>query len=271
MANLRNAWLSDGLSHMLRPYPFRGKLRLLDALTPRAGQRSVRIFDTEMDLDLGDSIQRQIYLGAYEPRETALARAWLRPGMTFVDVGANVGYFTALAASCVGRSGRIFAIEPQPYAHERLAEMISRNALAQARTLWGGLSDAAGELPLYMPSETASEHNATMGPHANDRRISVPVKTLDDCMAEWGIERIDLMKVDVEGHEPKVFDGAAGALKAGRIQAVLCEFNDFWLRHAGGGAQELYDRLLRAGFVDTQGEAHFIAGDMQTRFLRLPE
>ncbi|MDQ6666522.1 MAG: FkbM family methyltransferase [Acidobacteriota bacterium] len=261
---------SEWLSNVLRPYPFRGKLRLLDALTPRLGQRCASVFGLPMDLDLADSIQRHIYFGAYEPTETAMVRGWLRPGMTFVDVGANVGYFTALAASCVGSAGRVFAIEPQPYAYDRLAKFVARNSLGQARTLQAGLSSASGELPLFLPSEPAPEHNATMVTLGEGAQISVPVKTLDDCMAEWGIDRIDLLKIDVEGHEPKVFEGATKALAAGRIQAVMCEFNEFWLHHAGTSSAGLYRTLTAAGLVDQNGPADFQAGGMETRFLHLP-
>src|ERR1041385_7304916 len=92
--------LSELLVETLRPYHFRGKLRLLRALTPSQGERLAGVFGTRMHLDLGEDIQRHIYLGAFEPRETALVRHWLHPGMTFVDVGANAGYYTALAAHC---------------------------------------------------------------------------------------------------------------------------------------------------------------------------
>ena len=57
--------------------------------------------------------------------------------------------------------------------------------------------------------------------------MAVPVRRLDDCLADWGVETIDLMKLDVEGHEPFVLRGAGEALSSGRIRAVLCEFNDF--------------------------------------------
>jgi FkbM family methyltransferase len=263
----------DWLANTLRPHPFRGKLRLLDPLAPRQGRRSASVFNFEMQLDLADTIQRHIYLGTYEPRETALVREWLKPGMTFVDAGANVGYFTALAASCVGPSGRVFAVEPQPKVYEQLAAMVQRNRLTQVRAFQCGLSAAEGELPLYLPPESDGEHhttrNATMIAHGASRQIAVPVKTLDACIAEWGIERVDLLKIDVEGHEPQVFQGAARALVERRIRAILCEFNEFWLRRAGSSAQQLHALLAAAGFTDLAGSPHFPPAGMETRFLYL--
>lgn len=263
--------LGDWLADTLRPHPFRGKLRLLDPLLPRTGERAARIGNAVMQLDLADGIQRNIYLGTYEPHETALVREWLKPGMTFVDAGANVGYFTAVAAGAVGPHGRVFSVEPQPYAYQRLQAMVDRNGLSQVRAFQGGLSSAEGELPLYLPPESRGEHNATMvaAAEASSRRISVPVKTLDASLDEWGVERIDLLKIDVEGHEPQVFDGARRALAERRIGAILCEFNEFWLRHAGSGAHELHERLTRAGFADRDGAPTFHAASMETRFLSL--
>src|SRR5260370_8741379 len=103
--------------------------------------------------------------------------------------------------------------------------MIQQNGLTQVRVFQCGLSAAEGELPLYLAPESAGENNATMVAHGASRQVAVPVKTLDACMREWGIEQIGLLKIDVEGHEPQVFQGAASALADPRILAILSEFN----------------------------------------------
>ena len=83
----------------------------------------------------------------------------------------------------------------------------------------------------------------------------VPVRTIDECVREWNIDRIDLMKIDVEGYEPEVFAGAARTLADGKIKAVLCEFNAHWLARAGTSSREVYRGLLDKGFVDRSGIA----------------
>jgi hypothetical protein len=75
-------------------------------LPPSQRERLVSAYGQMMHLDLSDFIQRKIYFGCYEPKETELVRRWLRPGMNVFDVGANVGYYTALAANLVGPAGR---------------------------------------------------------------------------------------------------------------------------------------------------------------------
>ena len=97
----------------------------------------------------------------------------------------------------------------------------------------------------------------------------MPVKRLDDCLEEWGVESVDLMKMDVEGHEPFVLRGAPDALASGRIRAVLVEFNDHWLRAQGSSPDELNRIFREAGYVDTEGPAKFLprcAGGVVTAF-----
>src|SRR5262245_23753485 len=80
----------DNVISSFRPYNFRGKLRLLDGLVPHSGERVSKVFGYRVRLDLSEAIQRWIYMGAFERKETALVSRWLQPGMTFLDVGANV-------------------------------------------------------------------------------------------------------------------------------------------------------------------------------------
>ncbi len=95
---------------------------------------------------------------------------------------------------------------------------------------------------------------------------------MDDCLAEWKVDCVDLLKIDVEGHEPKVFAGASNALAARRIRAILCEFNDHWLREAGSSPQALLQTLEAAGFVDAELRGltpNFPARCIDTRLLIL--
>jgi FkbM family methyltransferase len=99
--------------------------------------------------DLRDSIAREVcFTGLYEPQETAVVRAVLKPGMTFVDVGANWGYFTLLAAHLVGRAGRVLSLEPDPRLFQTLIGNVAMNRLDQVRALQLAAADAPGLLSL---------------------------------------------------------------------------------------------------------------------------
>ena len=182
-----------------------------------------------------------------------MVRRLLRPGMCFVDVGANIGYFTLLGARRVGPTGRVFAIEPSPYAADRLSQTIAANVIPQVRIERCGLGRRRGEVVLY--DAAVGNHTPTMLGDPGGHGLVVPVRTLDECVREWNIDRIDLMKIDVEGYEPEVFAGAARTLADGKIKAVLCEFNVHWLARAGTTSREVYWGLLDQGFVDRSGIA----------------
>ena len=104
----------------LRPIRVRGKGRALDLITPHSGTRTVPVWDgAVMTLNLANVIHRMIYMGAFSPHITAHLRALLPTGGTFLDVGANIGYFSLVASRLVGPSGRVLAAEPNPGAFGR--------------------------------------------------------------------------------------------------------------------------------------------------------
>ena len=253
---------------LVRPLRFRGKARLMNMVGPNSGTRRARIFGSVFELDLEDFIQRQIYLGTFEPDETGLVKRHLRPGMTFVDVGANVGYYTALAARQVaGSGGRVISFEPSLYAFEKLHSMVRGNKLEQVTAVHAGLSDAAGPGKLYL-GVGFHNHSPTMIAHENTTATEITVVSLDDEEARLGINKIDLMKIDVEGHEPKVLAGAKRLLSQGRIRAILCEFNEDWLSKAGSSPRHLENILREAGFVEADHK-HAARG-LENRFFQLP-
>jgi FkbM family methyltransferase len=241
----------DAFIKVCRPFHFRGKAKLLGFVGADSGIRRARIFNSVFELDLEDFIQRHIYWGTFERNETRLVQEYLRPGMTFLDVGANVGYYTALAASLVGCGGRVIAFEPSPYAFDKLHAMVVNNKLEQVTAVHAGLSDMAEQGKLYLDAGFHN-HSPTMVSHGNATATTteINVVSLDDEATRLGIERIDLMKIDVEGYEPKVLAGAKRILKEGRIRAILCEFNEHWLSKGGSSPRHLENIMLDAGFVD---------------------
>ncbi len=245
--------ISDSFVRILRPIHVRGKGRLLERIVPKTGERFAEIFDSRIKLDLSDHIQRWIYFGVMEPQETKWVSKWLRPGMTMIDVGANVGYYTLLGASCVGPTGKVFAVEPSPYAYSRLTQTVAENALSQVVTLPIALGSTPGKATLYTPPP--HNHTPSMVPAGQNPGIQVPVRTLEDCVTEWSIKQADLLKLDVEGFEPQVLAGALSLMNSGKIRAILCEFNDWWLRKAGTSAEEFHGFVCSQGFADVSEQA----------------
>jgi FkbM family methyltransferase len=237
------------LFRALRPINFRGKYRLLNRLLPRSGTRTADLFGFRVRCDLSDLIQRQMYLGCYEPQETRTARRLLKPGMTFVDAGANAGHFTFLAASLVGPSGRVLAFEPDPMLAERLAATAPPNT----RVFPHALGREYATKTLSIPPVSFGNRDPVLVELPGHEHVRVKVAPLDAVVDGT----VDLLKLDVEGHEAEVLAGATRLLAAGRIRAVLCEFNDHWLRTRGTTADRLWDTLLGLGFAPGQSRPDF--------------
>ena len=156
----------------------------------------------------------------YEPAKHALISRHLRPGMTFIDVGANKGDFTLLAARLTGPSGRVISIEPEPENHSVLRRSIELNDYANIAVLQVALSDRDGTADLQIGSTSGSH---TLSPEFNgSRAVSVPTRTLDAVAADNRLASVDMIKIDVQGFELAVLRGAAQTLTANpRIVLLL--------------------------------------------------
>lgn len=239
-----------------RPYQVKGKGFLLQPFTPRTGIRETTVIgDYTMTLDLGNAIHRQIFMGCFARDMTRWARALLSPGGTFLDIGAHAGYFSLLAADRVGPNGQVYAIEPNPRTFAALDSHLAINGVANVTAMMCGLADRPGSIPLHAPPSSL-DYNATVLPRSGWTRVDVPARTLDDCVREWGVERIDLMKIDVEGAEPLVLAGGAESLRRGVVRHAMIEINGPRLSEAGGGPGALAQTLERLGFVPAS-----LAGD----------
>jgi FkbM family methyltransferase len=262
----RSRNLGDVLASALRRWHFRGKYRLLKRLVLTSGEREIPLFGSRIKLDLSDDMQRWIYMGIYEPRETRWVRQILKPGAAFVDVGANVGYFTLLAASCVGPAGRVVAVEPSGWAFSRLSKTIRQNRLEQVEAARCGLSDHAGSMSLFIPPSAARNHSPSMvQPDEIGATETVPVRTLSSWLnSSLGTKAVDLLKIDVEGHEPAVLEGGHEWLASGRVKAMLIELNDEALKRAASSAENLHAQILALGFKDVT-ETPFGLRPLETR------
>lgn len=190
-------------------------------------------------------LDRQILLrGAFEPKTTRLVRRFVRPGMRVLDVGANIGYFSTIIASLVGPDGKVWAFEPTDAYRQRLAWHLEANGLAgRVKVLDYGLSDRQQSLEIAMEESTASLHPTTAG---GDRQ-TVQLRRLDDVAGELGIDRIDFVKVDIDGHEPYFLAGARQTILKHQPVMVM-EFNQASLDAASSDVRKLYEELVGMGY-----------------------
>ena len=163
---------------------------------------------------------------------------YLRPEMTVFDVGANVGEFALEALRHQPRL-RLHCFEPLSETFRTLQATL-RSVPPEASVALNnfGLSDedAAREMVVY--GANAGSNSLYMNPYHAERsahieRESVSLRTLDAYIAEHAVAAVDLLKIDVEGHEQWVLEGARSSLADGRIKAIMFEYNDYW-RQSGG-------------------------------------
>jgi FkbM family methyltransferase len=185
--------------------------------------------------------------GQWEPFETRLLLKALGPGDRVLDVGANLGYFSLVAAARVGTSGRVYAFEPEPRNYELLVANVRLNRFEDRVTCCeAGLSDQAGQAQLYLSDNNFGDHQ--LQPDAPGRP-AVGV-TLEQG-SEWFAGResqLDFVKVDVQGAEHTVIKGLLPLLQAsGDRLRVLLELTPLSLRSAGTSGAALIDTLATLG------------------------
>ena len=189
-------------------------------------------------------------MGNFEARTVELIENVLRPGMNMVDVGAHVGYFSLLAASLVGESGRIFAFEPEPENYQILIGNIERNGYETIVVEQKAISQSLGEVQLFISGLDNGSHSI----YQNKKRrttgfVTVPTITLDSFIELHGSPDLDLIKIDVEGAEIDVINGMQRILERLRPPALLIEFCPFLLQAAGKLPIDLIRLIRRWGFV----------------------
>lgn len=226
------AWERPGIGRFYRSAAYRLAQRMRDGRSPF---RRVKVQGIPLLLDVTEFTAGPLYFGGsiYEPQTTAYFAGELRPGRVFVDIGANHGYFSVLAAALVGEGGRVVAFEPNPRIFRQLRTHVGLNDFDDRVTLLpSALADAPGEARLFVSQDVgnsglssltpASEHLES-GSLSEAHTVSVPVDTFDHWFASSGLSRVDLLKIDVEGAEALVLRGMSASLRADAIGAIICE------------------------------------------------
>ncbi len=202
--------------------------------------------------DLKDSIAREVcFTGRYEPQDTALIQALLGPGMTFVDVGANWGYYTLLAAHLVGTHGRVVSFEPDPRLFPVLMENIRYNGLAQATAVQVAAADEAGLLMLSGYDEACENRGLSRlveQAGTDVETFQVQAQTVDAMLDSLAVESVDLLKMDIEGAEELALRGMLKGLERHRFRRILLELHPAILSERGRTAQDVIGLLTGAGY-----------------------
>lgn len=187
------------------------------------------------------------YKALFEAREVARLAALIAPGAVVFDVGANVGFFTLQFAQWVGEGGRVVALEPEPRNFAHLEDALARAGLAaRVATVAAAVSDRPGAVALELNPFHPGDHKLGLE-GATAGTVTVAATTLDDEVRAHALERVDFIKIDVQGAEPLVIGGALETLARFR-PTLYVEIDDQHLRRFGSSARALIAWLCELGY-----------------------
>lgn len=189
---------------------------------------------------------RTVVTGLFQRDETRLFRRLAQPGMTFLDVGAYVGYFTILASGWVGSAGRVYAFEPDTLAYHYLVRNISANACGNAFAINKAVSDRATTTSLVRDPK-GPESFLTSGP-PDAGSVVVETITLDSVLEEANWPAVDIMKMNIEGSELLALRGMQEISRRNPALHLVMEFNPTAMARVGVSREDLSDALTELGF-----------------------
>ena len=248
------------------PDMVRRRLNEATHIAPRDGLARTHFGDVSYAVDMGlHGITRKYYFQTHEMFLERIFREHLRPGSIFVDIGANMGYWSAFAAMLVGPAGAIHAFEPVPRFFASIARLRDDNPVyaIHANNMAVGAAPGGTTMQVVAPcADNYENFDINIGSSsalpgfldhaaALTTSIEVPVTSFDIYARNTGlnIERIGLIKIDVEGFESYVFDGMKNLLeKPGRKVPILCEILTDPGRHDKLDGRKIIARLRDHGY-----------------------
>lgn len=191
-----------------------------------------------------------ITYGSYEKEESDFVCKYLEPGMVFADVGAKIGCFSLKAARKVGAGGRVYAFEPDPHNFDLLSRSIRANHLSQVIPVPKLVSNQTTDCRFFLSAKNFGAHSMVESNVVMGCGGEVPVQsvTLDVFFEEAGSDRLDFIKMDIQGSEGLALEGAQRVLQKNGCLKIFMEFWPYGLKNAGTDPAELLKDLRLIGF-----------------------
>lgn len=189
--------------------------------------------------------------GYWEPKVAEQIKKILSAGGTFIDIGANIGYHSLLAAKILGDKGRVYSFEPQDAIYHQFMKSLAKNNLKNVTVYNTALSDHSGGSTLYIREENSGGSTLLKLPNMEsfhvDSSLEVSLVVLDSYVDRFSL--VDLIKIDVEGHEYEVFKGGQKLLSTYH-PTIIMEFSPvFYIQDYAHKAEDLIDFLKTLGYT----------------------
>jgi FkbM family methyltransferase len=220
------------------------------------------------------AVSGTLALTGFESYETDLFIQALKPGMTVLDIGAHIGYYSLLAARAVGPAGHVYSFEPEPRNNALLRKNIAANGLKNVNIIDVAASDAAGTHDFYLEKFNKGHHSFGKG-SSTAEKITVKTDTVDHVLGSLSPDgvlqthgvltyegmvqplatlraydkpRVDLVKIDIEGAEPIAFRGMQETIARSPHLAIFAEVYPKAIERLGGTAVAFLEQLTSYGF-----------------------
>jgi FkbM family methyltransferase len=246
-----------------RPVPMPDLWKVPEAWWLTAPVVSARRRGLRLDLDLRDNLQRTLFFtGTYEPGLLRLLEDEVRPGDVVLDVGAHVGVHAVTAARRLrdlGGGGRVVAFEPTEDSSAAIRAAAARNGLP-VEVVRAGLGEEAGTIELRADPRYGA-HDAGVRSQFADGEVvaTAPLTTLDAWAAETGLDRLDVVKIDIEGAEILAVRGMRGSLERLRPRLLAIEVKDVVMERGPGDEASLHALLAECGYAPAGSPERHVA------------
>lgn len=224
---------------------------MLCSINPEARYMFTLPDGTLFEYPLRDVIGRALFMGqGFESAELACLKTHLKPGGVMFDVGANAGLFTLTAARLVGPGGHVYAFEPDPRQIALLERNIRLNRLTNVTVVPQAVGHRTGPVP-FLLSEDSALNSLRENSHPDQKVhqvITVEMTTLDAFIARENIGRVDLVKIDVEGAEQWVLEGAHSLLQQEPAPRLIVEFCDATAAGFQSSGEALFRHIETLGY-----------------------
>ncbi|HKB58604.1 MAG TPA: FkbM family methyltransferase [Gallionellaceae bacterium] len=230
------------------------------------------------ELDLREAIDYAMYVsGSREPETTRALKRLCKPGDVVFDIGANVGSHTLPIASYVGSDGKVYAFEPVPWAINRMSRNVELNTFANLVLEPIALSDVNEEKEMKFRVSFKIGSKSGVGKDGKIdgswwdecEQVRVRLEKLDDYVASHEINRLDLIKLDVDGFEGKVIRGGLQTLKR-FLPDIIMEVAPAWTEMRGDDVRDILKMLQTLGYAFYQEGDFRPIDNLSERIAALP-
>jgi FkbM family methyltransferase len=184
----------------------------------------------------------------YEKYETELFKKLIKKGMFVADIGANIGYYTLLAARLVGEEGKVFAFEPEPHNYSLLCKNIEVNGYRNVIPIRKAVFSKSGKMKLFLDKSNLGGHSLSEANVDKSAYITIEVTRLDDYFKNTDY-KIDVIKVDVQGTEMEVLEGMTNTINQNENVKIITEFWPVGLQNSGSSPTGFLNKLIECGFA----------------------